>query len=191
MHFLGREDLVGFCASPVVAARATPVRQAPSQVDFTKSAKKSAEKIRPDLLQMWGINKERVCQSGEQNVLFLQGIASGIANSRERQRGRQTAGGAQNLTTRPPMVNSFRPPSPGSVPPPNGISLMKSLINSQSFPQVTPSKTVFVGSPKMVSKAPSPRGFAPRCFAPRLARPRNSSLENAQNLKEQSVEGGA
>ena len=46
-----REDLVGFCASPVVAARATSVRQAPSQVDFTKSAKKSAEKIRPDLLQ--------------------------------------------------------------------------------------------------------------------------------------------
>ena len=53
-QILGREDLVGFCASPVVAARATPVRQAPSQVDFTKSAKKSAEKIRPDLLQMLG-----------------------------------------------------------------------------------------------------------------------------------------
>ena len=55
MQILGREDLVGLCASPVVAARATPVRQAPSQVDFTKSAKKSAEKIRPDLLQIWGI----------------------------------------------------------------------------------------------------------------------------------------
>ena len=41
-QILGREDLLGFCASPVVAARATPVRQAPSQVDFTKSAKKSA-----------------------------------------------------------------------------------------------------------------------------------------------------
>ena len=49
-QILGREDLVGFCALPVVAARATPVRQAPSQVDFTKSA----EKIRPDLLQMLG-----------------------------------------------------------------------------------------------------------------------------------------
>ena len=57
MQILGREDVVGFCASQVVAARATPVRQAPSQVDFTKSAKKSAEKIRSDLLQMWGINK--------------------------------------------------------------------------------------------------------------------------------------
>ena len=56
MQIFWGEDLVGFCASPVVAARATPVRQAPSQVDFTKSAKKSAEKIRPDLLQMWGIN---------------------------------------------------------------------------------------------------------------------------------------
>ena len=55
-QILGREDLVGFSASPVVAARATPVRQAPSQVDFTKSAKKSAEKIRPDLLQMLGTN---------------------------------------------------------------------------------------------------------------------------------------
>ena len=53
-QILGREDLLGFCASPVVAARATPVRQAPSQVDLTKSAKKSAEKIRPDLLQMLG-----------------------------------------------------------------------------------------------------------------------------------------
>ena len=53
---LGREGLVGFCALPIVAARATPVRQAPSQVDFAKSAKKSAEKIRPDLLQMWGTN---------------------------------------------------------------------------------------------------------------------------------------
>ena len=50
----GRKDLVGFSTSPVVAARATPVRQAPSQVDFTKSAKKSAEKIRPDPLQMLG-----------------------------------------------------------------------------------------------------------------------------------------
>ena len=56
-QILGREDLVGFSASPVVAARATPVRQAPSQVDFTKSAKKSAEKIRPDLLQMLGTKK--------------------------------------------------------------------------------------------------------------------------------------
>ena len=46
-QILGREDLVGFCASPAVAARATPVRQAPSQVDFTKSAKKSAEKNPP------------------------------------------------------------------------------------------------------------------------------------------------
>ena len=55
MQILGREDLVGFCASPLATARATPVRQAPSQVDFTKSAKKSAEKIRPDLLQMWGV----------------------------------------------------------------------------------------------------------------------------------------
>ena len=55
---LGREDLVGFCTSPVVAARATPVRQAPSQVDFTKSAKKSAKKIRPDLLQMLGTNRK-------------------------------------------------------------------------------------------------------------------------------------
>ena len=45
---------MGFCASPVVAARAKPVRQAPSQVDFTKSAKKSAEKIRSDFLQMLG-----------------------------------------------------------------------------------------------------------------------------------------
>ena len=53
---LGQGRFVGFCASPVVAAIATPVRQALSQVDFTKSAKKSAEKIRPDLLQMWGIN---------------------------------------------------------------------------------------------------------------------------------------
>ena len=50
----GEGRSVGFSASPVVAARATPVRQAPSQVDFTKSAKKSAEKIRPDLLQMLG-----------------------------------------------------------------------------------------------------------------------------------------
>ena len=50
---------MGFCASPVVAAKAKPVRQAPSQVDFTKSAKKSAEKIRPDLLQMLGTKKER------------------------------------------------------------------------------------------------------------------------------------
>ena len=50
-QILGREFLVGFCASPVVAARATLVRQALLQVDFTKSAKKSAEKIRPDLLQ--------------------------------------------------------------------------------------------------------------------------------------------
>ena len=58
-QILGREDLLGFCASPVVAARATPVRQAPSQVDFTKSAKKSAENIRPDLLQMLGNNKGR------------------------------------------------------------------------------------------------------------------------------------
>ena len=44
MQILGREDLVGFCASPVVAARATPVRQAPSQVDFTKSAKNPPKK---------------------------------------------------------------------------------------------------------------------------------------------------
>ena len=57
---LGREDLVGFCAPRVVAARATPVRQALSQVEFTKSAKKSAEKIRPDLLQMWGVKLEIV-----------------------------------------------------------------------------------------------------------------------------------
>ena len=59
MQILWRQDLVGFCASPVVAARGTPVRQAPSQVDFTKSAKKSAEKTRPDLLQMWGIKNLR------------------------------------------------------------------------------------------------------------------------------------
>ena len=47
---------MGFSASPVVAARATPVRQAPSQVDFTKSAKKSAEKIRPDLQSRCGVS---------------------------------------------------------------------------------------------------------------------------------------
>ena len=56
----GRKDLVGFSTSPVVAARATPVRQAPSQVDFTKSAKKSAEKIRPDPLQMLGTNENLI-----------------------------------------------------------------------------------------------------------------------------------
>ena len=53
-QILGKENLVGFSATQVVAARATPVRQAPSQVDTTKSAKKSAKKIRPDLLQMLG-----------------------------------------------------------------------------------------------------------------------------------------
>ena len=56
-QILGRGRSCGLCTSPVVAARATPVRQAPSQVDFTKSAKKSAEKIRPDLLQMLGTKK--------------------------------------------------------------------------------------------------------------------------------------
>ena len=63
-QILGREDLVGFCASLVVAARATPVRLAPSRVDFTKSAKKSAEKIRPDLLQMLGTNIKPLPKNG-------------------------------------------------------------------------------------------------------------------------------
>ena len=63
-QIFGREDLVGFCASPVVAARATPVSQAPSQVDITKSAKKSAEKIRPDLLQMLGTNNRGIINGG-------------------------------------------------------------------------------------------------------------------------------
>ena len=44
---------------------------------------------------------------------------------------------------------------------------MKSLTNSQKFLQVNPSRIVFGGTPKMVSKGPSSRGFAPPCcFAP-------------------------
>ena len=53
---------------------------------------------------------------------------------------------------RPPRKTVSDPPhlSTFPLPPPNAISLMKSLTNSQNFPQVTPSKTVFGGSPKMV-----------------------------------------
>ena len=77
-QILGREDLVGFCASPVVAARATPVRQAPSQGDSTKPAKKSAEEIRPDLLQMLGTKKYHPFQNQHTHENY---------DSREKQRG--------------------------------------------------------------------------------------------------------
>ena len=81
--------------------------------------------------------------------------------------GNRGGGGGQNLTRRTPTENSFDPPSPRYVPPPHVISLIKSLTNTQNFPQVTPSKTVVGGSPNMVSDGPFLRGFAPaRCFAP-------------------------
>ena len=90
--------------------------------------------------------------------LFLENKAF----ARERQRGGQNSGGGQNLTRRTPTESSFRPPlTPVRPPPPNVISLIKYLTNTQNFPQVTPSKTVFGGSPKMVSDGPSLRGFAP------------------------------
>ena len=87
--------------------------------------------------------------------------------SRERQRGGGQSGGGQNLTRRPPTENSFRPSSPRYVlppPPPSSISLLKSLRNSQKFPWVTSSETIFRGSPKRVSKWPSSRGFAFRSW---------------------------
>ena len=57
-----------------------------------------------------------------------------------RHRGGQNSrgGGGQNLTRRTPTENSFRPPSPRYVPPPNAISLIKSLTNSQNFPSCDP-----------------------------------------------------
>ena len=93
--------------------------------------------------------------------------------SRERQRKGKTGGGGgggQNLTRRPLHGKQFpTPPHLDTFPRPNAIYLMKSLTNSQKFPQVTPSKTVFRGSPKIVFKGPSSRDFAPPpppCFAP-------------------------
>ena len=83
--------------------------------------------------------------------------------------------GGQNLTRRPPTENGFRPPSPQYVlpPPPYAISLSKSLRNSQNFPQLTSSETVFGGSRKMVFDGPSSRGFAFRyVLPPPLALPR-------------------
>ena len=79
-------------------------------------------------------------------------IKQGYSRERQGGGGKTAGGGWENLSRRPPMENSFRPPSP--------ISLMKSLTNSQNFPQATPSKTVFGGSPKMAFKGPSSRGFA-------------------------------
>ena len=75
--------------------------------------------------------------------------------------------GGQNLTRRPPTKNSFQPPSPRYVlPPPYPISLSKSLRNSQNFPQLTSSETIFGGSRKAVSDGPSSRGFAFRYVLP-------------------------
>ena len=84
--------------------------------------------------------------------------------------GKTAGGGGKTSRGEPPRKTvSDPPPSPRYVPsPPNVISLIKSLTNTQNFPQVTPSKTVFGGSPKMVfltghlcEVLPPPRCFAP------------------------------
>ena len=94
-------------------------------------------------------------------------------NQRTPKGGAKQRGGAKPHKENPHGKQFPTPPSPRYIPPPNVISLIKSLTNTQNFPQVTPSKTVFGGSPKMVSDGPSLRGFAPPAvFPPPLARPR-------------------
>ena len=95
--------------------------------------------------------------------------------TRERQRGGQKGGGGQNLTRRPPVENSFRPPSPRYVlPPPYSISLSKSLRNAQNFPSADLLRNPFSeGLEKWFSDRPSSRGFAFRyVLPPPLALPR-------------------
>ena len=78
--------------------------------------------------------------------------------------GQNSGGGGAKPHEENPHGKQFpTPPHLGTSPPPppNATSLIKSLTNSQNFPRVTPSKTVFGGSPKMVSDRPSLRGFAP------------------------------
>ena len=66
--------------------------------------------------------------------------------------------------------------------PPFPISLSKPLRNSQNFPQLTSSETIFGGSRKAVSDGPSSRGFAFRyVLPPPLALPSISSF--SQNME--------
>ena len=75
--------------------------------------------------------------------------------------------GGQNLTRRPPVENSFRPPLTSvRFAPPYPISLSKSLRSAQNFPQLTSSETIFGGSRKAASDGPSSRGFAFRYVLP-------------------------
>ena len=91
---------------------------------------------------------------------------SPLHDPRERQRGGgQKSGGGKTSPHRkqfPTPLTSVR----FAPPPPHPISLIKSLRNPHNFPQVTSSKTIFGGSPKMVSKGPSSRGFAFRYVLP-------------------------
>ena len=69
--------------------------------------------------------------------------------------------GGQNLTRRPPHEKQFPIPLTSvRFAPPYPIPLSKSLRNSQNFPQLTSSETIFGGSRKAVSDGPSSRGFA-------------------------------
>ena len=78
-------------------------------------------------------------------------------------------GGGQN-----PTQNSFQTPPPPhlatfSLPPlfpPPIPFLLLSTLESQNFPHVPSSETIFGGSAKMVSKGPSSRGFAFRYVLP-------------------------
>ena len=76
--------------------------------------------------------------------------------------GAKKEGGGQNLTSRPPTENSFRPPSPRYVlPPPYSVSLSNFLSNAQNLPQNS-----FWRVSKNGFRRPSSRGFAFGCVLP-------------------------
>ena len=98
-----------------------------------------------------------------------------LVDSRERQRGGQKSGGGAKPHEETPHEKQFPTPLTSvRFAPPYPISLSKSLRNSQNFPQLTSSETIFGGSRKAVSDGPSSRGFAFRyVLPPPLALPSN------------------
>ena len=116
--------------------------------------------------------------SGPKGAGFLSNIGLGfgtIIDQRKPKGGGKTAGGGKT--------------SRGE-----SLSLTKSLTNSQNFPQVTPSKTVLGGSPKIVSDEPSLRGFAPpplfcppHWLAARLGPDRKSTIPPSSSTDKLSV----
>ena len=104
--------------------------------------------------------------------------STSYSGTRERQREGHKRGWAK-LTRRPPTGNGFRPPHLGTFCP---------LRDSQNFPQLTSSETAFGGSQKVVSDAPSSRGFAFRYVLPPPP-PRFSSAQWDNECRGQTYSG--